>query len=105
MGQAIEYTIEWEGGHWAASARVDGGLATGIGASPWEAIGACALDIPLERERHEHWLQALERARAGRFRCPGCGHKRPPLTDATPVWFPFCERCRGEELTEAVRSR
>lgn len=50
----------------------------------------------LAEELRERFAAALESARAGTFRCPGCRKLRPKLTDEDTVFFLFCATCRGE---------
>jgi hypothetical protein len=97
----IDYTFEIETDPesktflWWASCHVGGTLAVAGGATPWLALAACIANIPRTVEWCRSMDAALERAKAGTYKCPGCGDLRPPLS-AAECYFFFCDACRDD---------
>lgn len=80
---------------WWAQCPVGGTLAIAGGTTPWLALAACIADIPRTVDWCRSIDEALVRARAGTFKCPGCGVQRPRLSDQES-WAFYCDACRGD---------
>jgi hypothetical protein len=94
--ESIEISIEWNDDAWWAAWPVKGTLSIGSGPTPWSAIAAAISGIPQTEDWAQHLEAAIERAKAGTFRCPGCGVLRPAVTPKTLPWAFHCGNCRGE---------